>query len=121
MYRSIALSIYQSINPIDNGGSLLRFDIDETISPPTNLLIYQARKLPTYRSINLPIYSSNNLPTYQSIDLPTYPSINVWTYQSNYQTINRAMYRINALSIYRSIGLLDNGGSLLMSSTDGPI
>ena len=87
-------------------------------TPPINLLIYQASNLPTYQSINLSIYPSTNLPTYQSIDLPTYPSINL---RINLETPELPTYRCIALtlSVYQSIDLLDNGGSLLRPSSDG--
>ena len=41
--------------------------------------------------------------------------IGVRARQLDYQSTNLTMYRINALSIYRSINLMDNEGSLLRS------
>ena len=42
-------------------------------------------------------------------------------YQLNYQYINLAMYRINALSTYQSINPLDNEGSFLWPDSDEAI
>ena len=55
------------------------------------------------------------------MNLSIYKSTNVWIYQSNYQSINLAMYHIDALSVYHSIILLGNEGPRLISDSDESI
>ena len=53
MYRINTLSIYQSINLLDNEGSLLRPDSDESIYRSINLEIYKFTKLESYKPSDL--------------------------------------------------------------------
>ena len=108
-----ALPIYHSANRLDNEGSLLRPDVEESTYQSIdqyisiNLLIYPPRKIPKYlliyefphlsiyRPINLSIYQPPhiNLPSSQSIHLSFFPPIrlsiyiNIHAYQPMYEFI----------------------------------
>ena len=72
MHRINALSIYRSINLLDNEVSLPPIsDIEDSIYLCINLLIYKASKKSAGQSINLSISPTIDLPTYRPIDLPT--------------------------------------------------